>query len=98
MADTNQICLRIYDLYVHRKVQEAQGLQIQLAKMETGFGKGGINGTKWVVAKLRGYPEGSWHCRRPYPEFNDPERQDWVLNTVKPLAKLEESFGEKNAL
>lgn len=27
---------------------------IELAKMEWGFAKGGVNGKKWVVAKLRG--------------------------------------------
>ncbi|OAQ64702.1 dihydrodipicolinate synthetase family protein [Pochonia chlamydosporia 170] len=87
-----RVCLRIYDLYTSGKVQEAQDLQLRLAKIETGFGKGGINGTKWVVAHLRNYPEGSWHCRRPYPKFNDLERQSWVRKTVEPLAKLEESL------
>jgi hypothetical protein len=79
-------------LYRSGKVQEAQDLQLQLAKIETGFGKGGINGTKWVVAQLRGYPEGSWHCRRPYPQFDGLERQKWVRDTVQPLTKLEESL------
>lgn len=67
-------------------------MQLQLARMEIGFGKGGINGTKWVVAKLRGYPEGSWHCRRPYPQFDDAVRQQWVMETVQPLGKLEQKL------
>lgn len=86
------MCQRIYDLYTDGKLKEAQDLQQQLAQMEVGFGKGGINGTKWVVAKLRGYPEGSWHCRRPYPAFEDEKLKTWVLGKVQKLAKLEASL------
>ncbi|ATY61708.1 dihydrodipicolinate synthetase family [Cordyceps militaris] len=87
-----KVCLRITELYRNGKVDEARAMQLQLARMETGFGKGGINGTKWVVAKIRGYPEGSWHCRRPYPQFDDTARQQWVLETVQPLDKLEQKL------
>lgn len=87
-----QVCLRIDELYRNGKVAEARDMQLQLAKMENGFGKGGINGTKWVVAKLRGYSEGSWHCRRPYPQFDDAARQQWVMETVQLLSKLEQKL------
>ncbi|OAA53364.1 dihydrodipicolinate synthetase family protein [Cordyceps fumosorosea ARSEF 2679] len=84
-----KVCLSIYNLYGSGEVGRARELQLQLAKMETGFGKGGINGTKWVVAGLRGYAEGSWHCRRPYPQFTSAELQRWVLETVQPLVEVE---------
>jgi len=60
-------------------------LQGILALAETGFGDGGINGTKWVVSELLGYPESSRDCRRPYPKFESPERKEWILNTVRVL-------------
>ena len=84
-----QACMKIYDLYVSGKVKESEALQFELAKMEWGFAKGGINGTKWVVAKLRGYPEGSYHCRRPYPKFENETKRDEVLRLVEPLSKVE---------
>ena len=71
------------------KGQEAQALQLKLAVAEVGFGKGGINGTKWVVAKKRGYPEESSDCRRPYPRYTDPERRAWVLKQVQGLEEAE---------
>lgn len=82
-------CINIYDLYTQGKTKEAEAAQIKLASMEWGFGKGGINGTKWVVAKIRGYPLESSHCRRPYPKFVDAKKQAWILDTVSPLQDLE---------
>lgn len=60
--------------------------------MEWGFAKGGINGTKWVVAKYRGYPMDSCHCRKPYPQYSDPEKQAWIDKTVKPLEEDEKKL------
>ncbi|TDZ18925.1 putative 4-hydroxy-2-oxoglutarate aldolase [Colletotrichum orbiculare MAFF 240422] len=79
-------CVRIFDLYGAGKVQEAAAAQLKLAQMEWAFGKGGINGTKWVVAKSRGYPLASCHCRRPYPQYTDEKKQAWIVDLVKPLA------------
>jgi dihydrodipicolinate synthase/N-acetylneuraminate lyase len=87
--------MQIYDLFKAGKVKEAQDAQLELAKMEWGFGKGGINGTKWIVAKLHGYPEGSWHCRRPYPVFNDEGKQEWITGVVKPYQQVEQSLGKR---
>lgn len=56
---------------------------------ELGLGKGGINGTKRVVAKLRGYPDSSAACRRPYPLFTDQAKQDMVINRMKLLQDME---------
>jgi 4-hydroxy-2-oxoglutarate aldolase len=61
----------MYSLYKQGKHDEATALQIKLSVTEWGFGKGGINGTKGVVAKKRGYPETSCDCRRPYPKYTD---------------------------
>ncbi|TDZ36750.1 putative 4-hydroxy-2-oxoglutarate aldolase [Colletotrichum trifolii] len=82
-------CVRIFDLYGAGKVQEAAAAQLKLAQMEWAFGKGGINGTKWVVAKSRGYPLASCHCRRPYPQYTDEKKQAWIADLVKPLAEEE---------
>ncbi|KAI5468063.1 hypothetical protein BGZ63DRAFT_345710 [Mariannaea sp. PMI_226] len=88
-------CLQIYDLYKAGKLQAAEAAQLELAKAEWGFGKGGINGTKWVVAKLRGYPLESCHCRRPYPKYSDESKQAWVLKVVEPLGAVEQGLGKR---
>ncbi|KAF4121908.1 4-hydroxy-2-oxoglutarate aldolase [Geosmithia morbida] len=85
-------CMQIFDLYNAGKTTEAEAAQLELAKMEWGFGKGGINGTKWVVAKILGYPEESCHCRRPYPRYADAEKQKWILDVVQPLATSEKGI------
>ncbi|TDZ29051.1 putative 4-hydroxy-2-oxoglutarate aldolase [Colletotrichum spinosum] len=82
-------CVRIFELYGAGKAQEAAAAQLKLAQMEWAFGKGGINGTKWVVAKSRGYPLASCHCRRPYPQYTDEKKQAWIADLVKPLAEEE---------
>ncbi|TKA48021.1 hypothetical protein B0A54_01512 [Friedmanniomyces endolithicus] len=66
-------------------LSEAQKLQYTLAVCELGFGEGGINGTKWVVAELLGYPAEARDCRRPYPKFVSKERQQWILDQVRVL-------------
>ncbi|RSL38879.1 hypothetical protein CEP53_014504 [Fusarium sp. AF-6] len=90
-----KVCTQIFDLYKAGKTQEAEAAQLQLAKMEWGFAKGGINGTKWVVAKLRGYPLESCHCRRPYPKYSDEAKQEWILKVVEPLAAVENGIGKR---
>ncbi|PSR79457.1 dihydrodipicolinate synthetase [Coniella lustricola] len=85
-----KFCIRIYNLHRAGKTQQAHDLQLELAKMEWGFAKGGINGTKWVVAKLRGYSMDSAHCRRPYPRFADEQKQAWIVDLVAPLTRFEE--------
>ncbi|RSL73780.1 hypothetical protein CEP54_000174 [Fusarium duplospermum] len=90
-----KVCTQIFELYKAGKTQEAEAAQLQLAKMEWGFAKGGINGTKWVVAKLRGYPLESCHCRRPYPKYSDEAKQEWILKVVEPLAAVEKGIGKR---
>ena len=77
-----QFCTQIYDLYLAGKTKEAEVAQLKLAQMEWGFGKGGINGTKWVVARRLGYPLDSCHCRRPYPQYSDTKKQAWIDGVV----------------
>jgi len=78
-------CVAIYDLYQAGRFEEAQKLQYTLAVCELGFGEGGINGTKWVIAELLGYPAEARDCRRPYPKFVSKERQQWILDQVRVL-------------
>lgn len=86
-------CMELFNLWATGKRDEAERLQVQLATVEWGFAKGGINGTKWVVAKRLGYPESSAACRRPYPLYQDAEKQSWIDSTVEPLAKVEKRLG-----
>lgn len=81
--------MELFNLWIKGKREEAERLQLQLASVEWAFAKGGINGTKWVVAKRLGYPESSAACRRPYPLYQSAEKQAWINATVEPLAKTE---------
>lgn len=90
-----QACIEMFDLWNSGKVHEASRLQTEIAKTEIGFGRGGINGTKWVVAKLRGYPESSSHCRRPYPKFADEKKKAWVLGKIELCSQIEASFSKR---
>jgi dihydrodipicolinate synthase/N-acetylneuraminate lyase len=92
---SRQACARIYDLYQAGKTNEAAALQLKLAQAEWGFAKGGINGTKWVVAKFRGYNLDSAHCRRPYPKFTDEKKQAWITEVVGSLEEVEKSLGKR---
>lgn len=77
--------MAVYDLYQSGNLEAAQKLQYTLAESELGFGDGGINGTKWVVGELLGYPKESRDCRRPYPKFVSQEKQQWILQQVRAL-------------
>lgn len=90
-----RVCLAVYEAYVAGKFEDAQKLQIQLGTSELGFGEGGINGTKWVVGELLGYPEESRDCRRPYPTFSDKEKRQWILDQVR-VIEAEESRLQDN--
>ena len=81
--------MEVYDLYQAGKYEAAQKLQYTLAVSELGFGDGGINGTKWVVGELLGYPEDSRDCRRPYPRFVSKEKQQSILEQVRALESEE---------
>lgn len=85
-------CVKIYDLYRAGELEAAQKLQYTLAVSELGFGDGGINGTKWVVGELLGYPESSRDCRRPYPRFVSKEKREWILQQVRALEADEASL------
>ncbi|KAJ5159987.1 uncharacterized protein N7482_006991 [Penicillium canariense] len=84
--------VELFNLYKAGQTEQAEKLQLQIAVAEWGFGKAGINGTKWVVAKYLGYPEESSWCRRPYPKFLDEEKQAWVVKQVKMTDHLEKEL------
>ncbi|KAK5056756.1 hypothetical protein LTR84_012288 [Exophiala bonariae] len=85
-------CLEMYELWLAGKSKEANKLQIEVSKTEIGFGRAGINGTKWIVAHLRGYSEGSSHCRRPYPKFRDDKKKAWLLEKMTPCTAIENTL------
>lgn len=87
-----QSCCELYSLYRSGRLEEAQALQKQLAVAEWGFGRSGINGTKWVVAKKLGYPESSADCRRPYPKYSEDETKQRLLNHVSRLDPIEQGL------
>lgn len=86
----------MYDMWTSDKLVEAMKLQIELSKCEVGFGQGGINGTKWVVAHMLGYPESSSHCRRPYPKLSDDKKKAWILSKMKLCSHLEKGFAVRS--
>lgn len=90
-------CIEIYDMWQAGRLEEAQKLQYTLSVAELGFGDGGINGTKWVVSELLDYPQGSRHCRRPFPIFDIKERQQWILDQVNVLAADEARLNKLKA-
>ncbi|KAG4428441.1 hypothetical protein IFR05_016079 [Cadophora sp. M221] len=85
-------CIELYNLSLSGDRKAAEKAQIELAAVEWGFAKGGINGTKWVVAQYLGYPESSCHTRRPYPKFLDAKKQEWIMGIMKPLEAKEVSL------
>lgn len=88
-SDPRQACLELYNLFVSGKVQAAADLQKRFAVGERAFAKAGINGTKWLVAQERGYPESSSYCRRPQTKFLNSEKRDFVLKSAKILEQIE---------
>lgn len=88
-------CVELYNLAINPKTrEEASKAQIELAAVEWGFAKGGINGTKWVVAQYLGYPETSCHTRRPYPKYDDAKKQAWIMDIMRPLEAKEKSLAK----
>lgn len=65
---------------------------MRISVAELGLGKGGINGTKWVVVKFRGYPDSSAACRRPYPLYKDKGKQDMIISRMKALEDVEKAL------
>jgi 4-hydroxy-2-oxoglutarate aldolase len=92
LTNLTQTCIELYNLSISGKTKEAEQAQIELAAVEWGLAKGGINGTKWVVAQYLGYPETSCHTRRPYPRYNDTKKQAWITETMRPLEAKEKNL------
>ncbi|KAF4762688.1 hypothetical protein N7455_012726 [Penicillium solitum] len=92
-----RVMVEIYDLFMAGKIAEATALQKKLVQPEWGIGTSDVNGMKWIIAKERGYPLSSAHCRRPFPKFADSEKQDRVVRLVAPLLATEEELKSKKA-
>lgn len=90
-----QSCVELYNLYLANKTQEATAFQLKIATCEWAFAKGGINGSKWVVAKLLGYPESSSACRRPHPVFADQGKRDWIVQRAGLLSGVEGELAKR---
>jgi 4-hydroxy-2-oxoglutarate aldolase len=82
----------MYNLWMSGRIEEANDLQITSSTCEIGFAQGGINGTKWVVARLRGYSETGSHCRRPYPRFADEKKKAWILSKMSLCSHIEDGL------
>lgn len=73
----------------------ATELQKQLGEPEWGISTGDVNGMKWIVTRQRGYLESSAHCRRPFPRFNDAEKQARAMKLIAPLVPVEQGLSSK---
>jgi 4-hydroxy-2-oxoglutarate aldolase len=87
--------LKIYQDYQESRTADALALQHTLAKAEWELTKAGINGTKWTVARLLGYPEAKCAMRKLYPRFIDTALQSKILSIVEPFMAQEEALGRK---
>lgn len=75
--------MKIYEAYKAGKFDEARTLQNAIAKPEWDITNSGINGTKWVVAKLLGYGDENCATRRPYTKFTDEGQQKDLLAAMQ---------------
>lgn len=89
-----QTCIEAFNLQETGRLEEARKLQLRISVAELGLGKGGINGTKWVVAKFRGYPDSGAACRRPYPLYKDKGKQDMIVARMRTLDDVEKSLAK----
>lgn len=76
-------------MYQVGKAARPERFQIDVAVAESAFTKGGINGSKWLVAKLLGYPMSSAACRRSYPPFTHESKQHEMPGLVNDLRAVE---------
>lgn len=90
-----QVMVEIYNLYNDGKTAEAADLQKRLGQPEWGISTSDVNGMKWIITKMHGYPESSAHCRRPFPRFVDAEKQARALKLVAPFAAVEKELISK---
>lgn len=96
--NNGQICVELFNLQRSGKADEARILQQKVAVADLGMGKGGINGTKWVVCKLLGYPDSSAACRKPYPLFTEKKMQEMIIAKMRPLEGIEANLGRHSEL
>ncbi|KAI0013848.1 dihydrodipicolinate synthetase [Xylariaceae sp. FL0662B] len=84
--------VQIRQLYQDGDMAAAAELQKKVSLTEIGFAKAGLNGSKWIIAKTRQYPDDSAHCRRPIPRFTDPEKMDIIVKYVSETLPVEKEL------
>ncbi|GAB7352471.1 hypothetical protein MBLNU459_g2879t1 [Dothideomycetes sp. NU459] len=93
-----RLCIQLQDLFRAGKVEEARILQGEVASAEWALAKGGINGMKWAITQVLGYPQQSSKPRRPYGDFAGNEKGSWVLERLGTLKSLEAKLAEGQTL
>ncbi|KAK9465761.1 Dihydrodipicolinate synthetase [Lipomyces arxii] len=82
--------VKLYYLYMSGKHEEALKLQREVAECEVAFAKGGISGTKYIVAANLGYPTAAIRTRGPLPSIKTEERKEFMHGKMEILAKYEQ--------
>lgn len=93
-----KVCLELQDLFRAGKIDEARVLQGNVATAEWALAKGGINGMKWAITELLGYPPASAKPRRPYGDYTGNEKGAWTLERLGALKTLEEKLTKGQTL
>ncbi|KAM5342348.1 hypothetical protein ACJ41O_013314 [Fusarium nematophilum] len=81
-------CVRVWDLYVKGKKDEAQALQKTLAKGDWVLTKAAIAGTKSAIQSYYGY---GGHPRRPLKRLS-PEQAKAIEQGVREIMEIEQSL------
>lgn len=90
-----QVLVEIYNLYKSGQIQAAIELQTKEGMPEWGIASSDVSGMKWIIAHELGYPMTSAHCRRPFPKYSDPEKQERSKKLVSTLIPIEKQLQSK---
>lgn len=81
-------CVKVWDLYVKGKKDEAQALQKKLSKADWVLTKAAIAGTKSAIQSYYGY---GGYPRRPLPRLTS-EQVKGIAEGVKEIMEIENSL------
>lgn len=93
-----RLCMQLQDLFRAGKIDEARILQGNVATAEWALAKGGINGMKWAITEVLGYPPASTKPRRPYGDYTGHEKGKWTLDRLGALKSMEEKLTKGQTL